>query len=186
MFALFKAVVNQKFPLKSPSNPDDVALLGDDPETRADTTALGGANAKRDAAILTDAQHLTEKYVAGLQAAGTGEPKGLLAMVFSYLLSGAQQSGRQDHAKYFLPLMTRMSFSAMYASLPEEAKSAFDPVRILETAALAPGDPVYKEGFADRGAGDRETSRGPVRKAWLDSIASGGPDLMSAGGGSTR
>ncbi|MFC5804563.1 DUF4157 domain-containing protein [Streptomyces formicae] len=185
MLALFKAVVSEELPLKSPSNPEDVAILGEDPEKRADTTTLGGANPKRDAAILTDAQSFADKYVTDLQSSGTGELKGLLALVFSYLLAGAQQSGRQDQAKYFLPLMSRMSFSAMYEALPEEAKSAFDPARILAVAGLAPDDPVYKEGFADHGAGDSAKSRGPQRRQWLDSIASGGPDLMSAGGGST-
>ncbi|GAA3911246.1 hypothetical protein GCM10023084_74180 [Streptomyces lacrimifluminis] len=185
VLALFKAVVSQELPLTSPSNPEDVHILDEEPEERTNTTALGGANPKRDAAILTDAQVLTDKYVTDLPTAETRELKGLLALVFSYLLAGAQQSGRQDQAKYFLPLMSRMSFSAMYAALPAEAQSAFDPARVLEVAALAPGDPVYKVGFADHGAGDSTKSQGPQRKQWLDSIASGGPDLMSAGGGST-
>ncbi|UUN26496.1 DUF4157 domain-containing protein [Streptomyces sp. FIT100] len=184
MLALFEAVVSQELPLKSPSNPEDVAILGEDPEKRTNTTTLGGANPRRDAAILTDARSLADKYVTDLQTSETGELKGLLALVFSYLLAGAQQSGRQDQAKYFLPLMSRMSFSAMYAALPEEARSAFDPARVLAVAGLVPDDPVYKEGFADHGAGDTAKSRGPRRRQWLDSIASGGPDLMSAGGGS--
>ncbi|WP_328670480.1 eCIS core domain-containing protein [Streptomyces sp. NBC_00328] len=185
VLALFNAVVGQELPLTSPSNPEDVAFFEDEPEKRTNTTALGGANPRRDAAILTEAQTLTDKYVTDLQTAETRELKGLLALVFSYLLAGAQQSAQQDQAKYFLPLMSRMSFSAMYAALPAEAQSAFDPTRVLEVAALAPGDPVYKEGFMDRGAGDSTKSQGPLRKQWLDSIASGGPDLMSAGGGST-
>lgn len=44
---------------------------------------------------------------------------------------------------------------------------------------------MYKEGFADHGAGDSTKSYGPGRKQWLNSIASGGTDLMSAGGRST-
>jgi hypothetical protein len=183
MLALFQAVVSRELPLKSPSNPEDVDILGEDPEPRTDTTALGGANPRRDAAILTEARGFAEEYTAGLRTAGTPELKGLLALVFSYLLAGARQSGRQDQAKYFLPLMSRMSFSAMYAALPEEAKTAFDPDRVLQVAALAPDDPLYKEGFSDRGAGDTRTSYGPQRRRWLESIASGGPDLMSAGGG---
>lgn len=185
MLALFQAVVGQELPLSSPSNPEDVQILGDDPEKRTDTTALGGANPKRDAAILADAQRLTDTYCAGLDPAGTRELRGLLATVYTYLLAGAQQSGPQDQAKYFLPLMSRMSFSAMYAALPDEARSGFVPARVLEVASLAAGDPVYKQGFADRGAGDGEKSFGPQRGKWLNSIVSGGPDLMSAGGGST-
>ncbi|MFH9293585.1 DUF4157 domain-containing protein [Streptomyces sp. NPDC017520] len=185
MLALFQALVGQELPLASPSNPEDVHILGEDPEKRTDTTALGGANPKRDAAILGDAQRFTDAYCANLDPAGTRELRGLLATVYTYLLAGAQQSGRQDQAKYFLPLMSRMSFSAMYAALPDNAQSAFDPARVLEVASLAAGDPVYKQGFADHGAGDSEKSFGPQRGKWLNSIVSGGPDLMSAGGGST-
>jgi hypothetical protein len=184
MLALFQALVEQQLPLTSPSNPEDVHILGEEPEERTDTTALGGANPERDAAILADAQRFTDTYCAGLDPAGTRELRGLLAMVYTYLLAGAQQSRLQDQAKYFLPLMSRMSFSAMYAALPDEAKSHFVPTRVLEVASLAAGEPVYKHGFADHGAGDTEKSFGPQRGKWLDSIVSGGPDLMSAGGGS--
>ncbi|MFJ4967718.1 DUF4157 domain-containing protein [Streptomyces sp. NPDC088755] len=183
MLTLFQALAGQELPLTSPSNPEDVHILGDDPEKRTDTTTLGGANPKRDAAILADAQRLTDTYCADLDPAGTRELRGLLATVYTYLLAGAQQSGRQDQAKYFLPLMSRMSFSAMYAALPEEAQSHFDPARVLAVASLAAGDPVYQHGFADHGAGDSKKSFGPQRGKWLESIASGGPDLMSAGGG---
>ncbi|MFE3866079.1 hypothetical protein ACFXPT_37540 [Streptomyces goshikiensis] len=184
---LFQAVVSQQLPLASPSNLVEVELLGDDPEERDDITPLAGGDPTRDAAILRDARRFAEQYTAGMSppAAGAAELTGLVELVISYLLAGARQSSRHDQAKYFLPLMSRMSFSSMYATLPEEAKAAFDPAGILAAAGLAPDEALYAKGFQDRSAGDADVSYGPGRKLWLGSITGSGPDLMSAGSGST-
>ncbi|MER5890778.1 DUF4157 domain-containing protein [Streptomyces sp. NPDC001941] len=184
MLALFDALMKTQLPVESPTNPEDVAILDEEPEERTDKTPLAGADPRRDAKILADAQHLTAAYVEDLPDTGTGALEGLLALIYTYLLAGERQSRQQDQAKYFLPVMTRMSFSAMFASLPDEAKAAFDPRKVLSHGGFEPDEPVYKQGFSDRGAGDATTSRGPGRAAWLESITSGGPDLMSAGGGS--
>ena len=111
-----------------------------------------------------------------------GDLEGLLLLTFTYLLAGANQRKRHDQAKYFLPLMSRMSFSAMYGSLGEEAKAAFDGTEILKAVDLPGGDPMYKYGFKD--PKDQEVDRGPTRAAWLTSIKDDQADKMSLGGSS--
>ncbi len=178
--SLYDKLVTQNLKLQSAANEVDVQLGIDDPEPRTSASLFAAANPARDAKILMDAKALAETYVSGVPASSAHELRGFLTLVFTYLLAGERQSGQHPQAKYFLPLMTRMSFSAMYATLPPEAQAEFDPVRVLHTAGLAASEHVYKHGFAE---GSEPVSKGPRRDEWLASIALGHTDAMSFGGG---
>ena len=183
MTALFDQVVALQFGLESPSNPEAV-LTGDDLEDREDSFAVGVAEeraAMNRARVLatTYCQQATEELE---DAVDTAALEGLLVLTYTYLLAGANQRARHDQAKYFLPLMSRMSFSAMYGSLTEEAKALFDDAEILRLVEL-PGDtPLYKHGFKD--PGDDHVDKGPNRTDWLASIRTDQADKMSFGGDS--
>ena len=184
--ALLEASYSTRLPLASPSNPEDIAVLESDPIARKDSEKrpVGGTNFLRDAGILVRSEVLASLYVSDLKHRGVegwDKLEGMLALIYSYLLAGDRQGGVQDQAKYFLPLMSRMSFAGMYSTLPRGARDGFDPEKILDVARLDPTAPLYKHGFSDTGAGDQAVSRGPVRKKWLESIERG-RDLMSAEG----
>ena len=183
MTALFDRVVALQFGLQSPSNPEAV-LTGDDLEARQDSYAVGVAEER---VAMARARVLATTYCQQAQEELEGEVdttalEGLLLLTFTYLLAGAHQRARHDQAKYFLPLMSRMSFSAMYGSLTEEAKALFDDGEILQLVDL-PGDaPLYKHGFKD--PADDHVDKGPTRADWLASIRTDAADKMSFGGSS--
>lgn len=180
---LFDRVVDLQFGLESPSNPEAV-LSGDELEDREDSYAVGVAEER---AAMTRARVLATAYCQQVQEeleseVDTTDLEGLLLLTFTYLLAGATQRARHDQAKYFLPLMSRMSFSAMYGSLTEEAKALVDDAEILRLVDLPGGDSLYKHGFKD--PADAHVDKGPTRTAWLASIRTDVADKMSFGGAS--
>ncbi|MBV9822432.1 MAG: DUF4157 domain-containing protein, partial [Actinobacteria bacterium] len=179
MKALFETVVALQLGLKSPANPE-AALTGDDVVDREDSYAVGFEDERK---AMAKAKALAVAYCQKLDGDfAKGDLEGLLVLTFTYLLAGANQRKKHDQAKYFLPLMSRMSFSAMYGSLTEEAQAAFDPAEILTAVELPGGDPMYKHGFKD--PKDAAVDRGPTRTAWLTSIKNDAADKMSLGGAS--
>ena len=183
MMALFDRVVALQFGLESPANPE-AALYGDEPEAREDSYAVGVAEervamARARVLATTYCQEATEELEDDIDTAGL---EGLLLLTYTYLLAGANQRARHDQAKYFLPLMSRMSFSAMYSSLTEEAKALFKDADILQLVDLPGGDPLYKHGFKD--PADDHVDKGPTRADWLASIRTDAADKMSFGGSS--
>lgn len=183
MTALFDSVVALQLGLKSPSNPEAVLYDGD-LEERPDSYAVGVAEER---AAMNRARVLAATYCKQVREelesdVDTSALEGLLLLTFTYLLAGANQRSRHDQSKYFLPLMSRMSFSAMYRSLSEEAKALLDDAEILRLAGLAGGDPLYKFGFKD--PADAQTDFGPTRSDWLASIRTDQADKMSLGGAS--
>jgi hypothetical protein len=184
---LFAAAVSTQLPLESPTNPGEMQYLGEEPQVRSQPgkTPLGGHDYEKEAKILGEATKLASAYVESAKVRGIegwDKLEGMLALIYSYLLAGARQEKVQDQAKYFMPLMSRMSFAGMYATLPGDAQKEFKPAGILALAGLNPSEPVYQLGFSDKAAGDSEVHRGPPRGDWLTSIVAG-KDLMSAEGG---
>ena len=184
--ALLEASSSTELPLESATNPEDVALLGEDPieRTRSQKRPVGGGDFTKDSGILVRSELLASIYVSGLKHRGVegwDKLEGMLALIYTYLLAGDRQERVQDQAKYFVPLMSRMSFAGMYSTLPREARDAFDPEAILDNARLDPAAPLYKMGYSDVAAGDKAVAKGPIRKKWLESIERG-RDLMSAEG----
>jgi hypothetical protein len=186
--ALLAASSSTELPLESPTNPEDVAFFGEDPiaRKRGQKRPVGGSDFTRDSGILVRSEMLASNYVSGLKHRGVegwDKLEGMLALIYSYLLAGDRQEHVQDQAKYFVPLMSRMSFAGMYSTLPREAREAFDPEAILDNARLDPSEPLYKQGYLD--PKDKQNGmvaqKGPVRKKWLESIERG-RDLMSLEG----
>jgi hypothetical protein len=183
--ALFQSSFSTGLPLESPSNPMEVSI-GEKPEKRSwsDKTPLGGFDYVKEGLILIRSMSLASSYVSKVRKTditGWDKLEGMLSLVYSYLL--AQQDKIQDLAKYFLPMMSRMSFSAMYKSLPQEVRKTFNPEAILKHAGLDPMKTVYNVGYKD--PKDLIKDDGPVRQYWIESIVEKDNDQMSFGGDSS-
>lgn len=79
----------------------------------------------------------------------TAKLQQLVTLIYVYLLSGQEQSGVHDQAKYAFPMMTRMNFLAIYNTLDGNTKNAFFPELILTAGGLGHNVPVYAYGFLD-------------------------------------
>ncbi|HET6765431.1 MAG TPA: hypothetical protein VFH27_17215 [Longimicrobiaceae bacterium] len=117
------------------------------------------------------------KMVADVPEKGWQQFEGLVALVASYAMKGnAPRNKAFKDAKEIAPLMSRMNFSAMFASLPEALQECFTPGVVATAAGLETDTPVFgKLGFG-------KGKKGPTLGEWVASIAGGG-DVMSAVGG---
>jgi hypothetical protein len=109
--------------------------------------------------------------------------EGLLALVYSYLVSGAQQQVVFPYSKMIAPIMARVDFSTMHASLSDAEQAAFLPAAVLAQANLAGADRIFAKGY---GVPGKDLRHGPSRTGWLETIQDGEmPDMMSAEGGTS-
>jgi hypothetical protein len=133
-------------------------------------------------------------HVAGLPLPAPNFDKltGLLTLVISYLLVGANETQVMDYSKIIAPLMARTNFYSLYNLLSGPEKALFTANFVLTTANLAGtgATAIFTAGFRHGGA----VEHGPTRGAWIDSIKRGSPgalfgrkpmDLLSQGSGTT-
>jgi hypothetical protein len=117
--------------------------------------------------------------------------KGLVALVASYLLVGANEPQVMDYSKIIAPLMARTNFYTLYRLLDPHEKTMFTQNLVLAVANMpgTGGTHIFASGFRHSGA----IEHGPTRAQWIDSIINGAPgalfgrnptDLLSQGSGS--
>lgn len=147
----------------------------------------------KNAAVLAVNNHIA---TLPLPAPNFDQLKGLLTLVISYLMVGANEPQQMPYAKVIAPLMARTNFYTMFRQLTPVEQALFNSNDFILAAANMPGSggtQLFAAGFS-HGA---KTEHGPTRGAWIDSIANGSPgalfgtlwrsstDLMSQGSGST-
>lgn len=97
--------------------------------------------------------------------------QGLLTLIFSYMVTGANQFETYDYSKVIAPIMSRTNIKKLYDELDEHEKAAFTPEFVLSAVKLEEGQ-LFPRGFGNKLNEDKR-GQGPSRQDWVHSIKEG-------------
>ncbi|HVV81640.1 MAG TPA: DUF4157 domain-containing protein, partial [Kofleriaceae bacterium] len=153
---------------------EDTSLMG---YGDAELPPLAAAEAK---AVVDAIKKELETDSKTVPSHGFGKLEGLIALILQYVQMGAQQTTVWSYSKIIAPIMSRVNFTALFASLEHDEKPYLTADRLMKPSGLDGAGAMFAKGYGE----DEDVYFGPSRKDWIDSIREGtGPDMMSYNGG---